>query len=343
MSAKDRVLSAFNLEEEQDVPVTIYGGGAWTIYNSGNTFVSLSNNPKKMAQVIVDAYRKMDWDMVFVGSGYNNYLAAALGGEIRARDGAVPDLKEHFVGSIEDMEKINLENIERDPVIKTIWEATREVSKVIGEEAAITTTAWGPFTFAAQLRGVENLMRDVYKRPELAKKAIELSRDAITRFYTPIVENQAIEIVALAEPTASGDLISKRHFDEFVLPALQRFSSDMKNLSARTFLHICGNTTEKLDSISKTGVDLISIDRKVDIEAAKKVFSGIMCLGGNVDPVSIMKDGSPQQVDVAAEECLDKAAAGGGFFLMPGCDIPPSVPEPNIRALIDSARNYVSK
>jgi uroporphyrinogen decarboxylase len=341
MSAKDRVLSAFNLEEGQDVPVTIYGGGAWTIYNSGNTFVSLSNNPKKMAHVIVDAYREMDWDMVFVGSGYNNYLAAALGGEIRARDGAVPDLKEHFVGSSEDLEKINLENIERDPVIKTIWEATREVSKVISEEAAITTTAWGPFTFAAQLRGVENLMRDVYKRPELAKKVIELSRDAITRFYTPIVEDQAIEIVALAEPTASGDLISKRHFDEFVLPALQRFSSDMKNLSARTFLHICGNTTEKLDSISKTGVDLISIDRKVDIEAAKKVFSGIMCLGGNVDPVSIMKDRSSQQVAAAAKDCLDKAAAGGGFFLMPGCDI--SVPEPNIRALIDSARNYVSK
>lgn len=340
MSSKDRVLSAFKLDERGAVPVTIYGGGAWTIYNSGNTFISLAKDAEKMASVVVDTYRKMDWDMVFVGSGYNNFLAAALGGEIKAREGAVPDLKEPFINSIEDLKAVDLDAIEKDRVIQTIRDATRLVAKEIGEDVVVTTTAWGPFTFAAQLRGVENLMRDVYKRPDLARGVIELSRKAITRFYTPIVKDETIKVVALAEPTASGDLISKRHFKEFVLPPLQRFSSDMKEMEAYTFLHICGNTTDKLDSIGKSGVNLISIDSKVDIAAAKKVFSGIMCLGGNVNPVSVMKDGTMEEVEEAGLECLQKAASGGGFFLMPGCDIPPSVPEENIRALIDAARKF---
>jgi uroporphyrinogen decarboxylase len=189
---------------------------------------------------------------------------------------------------------------------------------------------------------VENLMRDVYKKPDLAKAVIELSREAVTRFYKPIVEDGTIPVVALAEPTASGDLISKRHFEAFVLPALQRFTSDMKSLDAYTFLHICGNTTDKLDSIAKSGVDLISIDSKVDIAAGKQVFSGTMCLGGNVNPVAIMKDGTAEQVAAASAECIAKGAEGGGYFLMPGCDIPPSVPEENIKALIETARKHKS-
>ncbi len=340
MPAKERVLAAFGLEDQKEVPATIYGGGAWTIYNSGNTFVSLSGNPEKMARVIVDTYKKMDWDMVFVGSGYNNYLAAALGGEIKAREGAVPDLKEPFINSLEDIEKIDLGSIDKDTVVQTIWEATRRVAREVGDEVIVTTTAWGPFTFAAQLRGVENLMRDVYKRPELAKDVIEVSRKAVTRFYTPLVKEGTIKVVALAEPTASGDLISKRHFEGFVLPPLQRFSSDMKSMGAYTFLHICGNTTDKLDAIAKSGVGLISIDSKVDLSEAKKVFSGIMCLGGNVNPVVVMKDGSVEDVKRSSEECLNKAAKSGGFFLMPGCDIPPAVPEGNIHALIATARKF---
>jgi uroporphyrinogen decarboxylase len=340
MSSKDRVLRAFRLEGQSEVPVTIYGGGAWTIYNSGNNFVSLSLDPEKMAKVIIETYKKMGWDMVFVGSGYNNYLAAALGGEIRTREGAVPDLKEHFISSFEDLKAIDLKGIEEHPVIQTIREATRIVAKEIGGETVVTTTAWGPFTFAAQLRGVENLMRDVYKRPDLAKEVINVSREAITQFYRPLVEDGSILVVALAEPTASGDLISKRHFEEFVLPPLQRFSADMKTMGAHTFLHICGNTTDKLDSIANTGVGLISIDHKVDISAANKIFKGVMCLGGNVNPVTVMKDGSASDVKKAASDCLSKVTAGEGFFLMPGCDIPPSVPEENIRALIGTARNF---
>jgi len=340
MSAKERVLSAFNLEDAGEVPATIYGGGAWTIYNSGNTFLSLAGDRRKMASTIIKTYERMRWDMVFVGSGYNNFLAAALGGEIKVRKGAVPDLKEPIVGSAEDLEALELELIEEDPVIQAVREATQLVAAEIGGEVGVTTTAWGPFTFAAQLRGVENLMRDIYKRPELARAVIEVSREAVTRFYEPLVKERVIPVVALAEPTASGDLISRRHFDEFVLPPLQRLSSDIRGMGASVFLHICGNTTDKLGSIARTGVQLISIDHKVDIGIAKEVFRGIMCLGGNIDPVGVMKEGAPEQVKRAALECLEKAASGGGFFLMPGCDIPPGVPERNIRALLNTAREH---
>lgn len=338
MDTKERVLSAFRLKDSGETAATIYGGGAWTIFNSGNTFVSLSLDPEKMAKVIIDTFHKIRWDMVFVGSGYNNYLAAALGGEIKARKGAVPDLAEPFISSEEDIEQIDLSNIEKDPVVETIWKATRIVAKEIGDEAVVTTTAWGPFTFAAQLRGVENLMRDVYKRPELARKVIDLSREAVTRFYEPLLTDRTIEVVALAEPTASGDLISKRHFDGFVLPSLKRFTSDIKAMGAMTFLHICGNTLDKLESIAESGVDLISIDSKVDLAEAKKVFKGRMCLGGNVNPVSVMKDGSVEDVSRESRRCIEEAASQGGYMLMPGCDIPPSVPEENIRILLDTAR-----
>jgi uroporphyrinogen decarboxylase len=54
----------------------------------------------------------------------------------------------------------------------------------------------------------------------------------------------------------------------------------------------------------------------------------------------VMLRGSPADVEAACQDCLEKAAGGGGFILMPGCDIPPMVPEENVRAFIRAAESW---
>jgi uroporphyrinogen decarboxylase len=101
-------------------------------------------------------------------------------------------------------------------------------------------------------------------------------------------------------------------------------------------LHICGNTTDKIDLLVATGAECVSIDHKVDIGKVKPVFSGKACLAGNVNPVKVLDQGTAQDVEAASFACLDAAAAGGGFMLMPGCDIPPTVPVENVQTFIQA-------
>ncbi len=338
MEPREIVLEAFELREPERVPATLFGGGVWTIFNSGNNFLSFKGQPKKYAEVILETQRRLDSDIVYVGSGYNNFHAAALGGRMKVREVGAPDLEAPLIHNPEDLDALNIEGVDEDEVIATVREAARIVAKKIGKDYVVTATAWGPFTLAAQLRGVEALMYGVYKQPDFVKKIIALSADVVNRFYEPLIADGVIEMVSIADPTASGDLISRKHFESFALPALKKMIGNFSRKGTRTLLHICGNTRDKIDLIGTIGADCFSLDSKVELSFAKEQLKGKMCIAGNVDPVKVMNQGTAEDVKRTSEKCIQDAAPGGGYVLMPGCDIPPTVPYENIKTMIRAAK-----
>jgi len=338
LKPKDILLDAFNLNIPERVPAIIFGGGMWTIKNSGKDFVYYIGKPKEYAELIIKTADIIQSDMVYPGSGYNNFLAAAIGGKIKVRRIGAPDLEGPIINSQEDLEKLDIDKIYDNEAIQTIWKASEIVYNEIGDKYLVGTTSWGPFTKAGNLRGVEQLMRDVYKNREFAEKVIDFAKDLILAFYEPLIKDVGMEAVSIADPTASGDLISRRHFIELALPALKELIGEMRKRNVATFLHICGNTTDKLHEIAESKASCFSLDHKVDLGFAKRELKGVICIAGNVDPVTIMNDSSPEEVREVSKECIRVAAEGGGYVLCPGCDIPPTVPLENIQAFIKVAR-----
>jgi uroporphyrinogen decarboxylase len=100
------------------------------------------------------------------------------------------------------------------------------------------------------------------------------------------------------------------------------------------------NTTDRLDLFPQTGASCISLDHKTDIVKAKEILHGKMCFAGNIDPVNIMLQGSVQDVEASCKNVIQTAGMDGGFVLMPGCDIPPTVPFENIQKFIQTAREW---
>ena len=198
----------------------------------------------------------------------------------------------------------------------------------------MAVTAWGPFSLAAQLFGVERFMQGMFKARELVKEVLEFATEVLFQFYAPMIRAGYLKTLALADPTASGDLISRRQFGEFGVPYLKKLSERVREMGALVFLHICGNTTDRLELLPETGAHLIALDYKVDIGEAKRRIGDRMCIAGNVNPVSVLDQGTPELVRRESLACVEKAAAGGGFVLLP------TVPLENIRAMIDVARGY---
>ncbi|ADC65902.1 Uroporphyrinogen decarboxylase (URO-D) [Ferroglobus placidus DSM 10642] len=338
MRPKDILLEAFELGVPERVPAVIFGGGMWTIKNSGKDFLYYIGKPKEYAELIVKTADILQSDMVYPGSGYNNFLAAAIGGKIKVRHIGAPDLEGPIINSPEDLEALEIDKIYENEALQTIWKASEIVYNEIGDKYLVGTTSWGPFTKAGNLRGVEQLMRDIYKNKEFAKKVIEFAKDLIMAFYEPVVKDAGLEAVSIADPTASGDLISRRHFLEFALPPLKELIDEMKKRKIAVFLHICGDTSDKLREIAESKASCFSLDHKVDLGYAKSTLKSVICIAGNVDPVSVLNDGTPEYVEEVSNKCIHIAAEGGGYVLCPGCDIPPTVPLENIQAFIRAAR-----
>ncbi|MDE3090598.1 MAG: uroporphyrinogen decarboxylase family protein, partial [Chloroflexota bacterium] len=292
-------------------------------------------DPQAYARLIIEANQDLDSPIVYVGSGYNNYLAAALGGRIKERELGAPDLTEPIIKqSADELDGLDVKMIEKDSWIQKIREAARLVSKEIGDTHMVAVTAWGPFTLAGQIYGVEQFMRASFKKPAEVEKTLEFATNLLMQFYRPMLEEKTISMASIADPTASGDLISGRVFEKFDLPYLQRLIASIKSYNVYAWLHICGNTTEKLNLIAQTGADCFSLDYKVNLQKAKEVLGGKMCIAGNIDPVMYLYNGTPQSVAEASAKCLADATAGGGFILTSGCDLPPTVKLENIQAMM---------
>lgn len=338
MNTRQAVLDAFQLKASSHTPATIFGGGVWTIRRWRKQFGELLNDPQQYARLIVEANRELASPIVYVGSGYNNYLAAALGGAIKERELGAPDLQEPIVkASADELDALDVAMIESDPWIQKLREATRLVANEIGDTHIVAVTAWGPFTLAGQIYGVEQFMRATYKKPADVQKTLEFATRLLKQFYRPMLEAKTMLMASIADPTASGDLISGRVFEKFDLPYLKDLDRWIKSYGAFVWLHICGNTTDKLHLIAQTEADCFSLDYKVNLAKAKEVLGGKMCIAGNVDPVSLLYNGTPESVAEASAKCLADAAAGGGFILTSGCDLPPTVKMENIEAMMNAA------
>jgi uroporphyrinogen decarboxylase len=340
MTPREIILKAFEMGKPERVPVTLFGGGMWSIKDYGTSFEELSLNPDKMTDMCVTEAEKIRSDVVYVGSGYNNFHALAVGkvfgAGIKYREIGAPDLTTHFVNSEEDMARLHKEDVLKEPVIQTVMEATRRVKEKIGKRYLVTMTCWGPFTLAARMVGEETFMKAIFKKPTFVERMVDFCADLLIHLYEPLV-NDGLECVSIADPTASGDLINKKQMERFAVPALKKMSDWAKSKNVHTILHICGDTSDRLELFPLTGCSVIFFDQKVDIRKAKEVLLGKMCFGGNIAPVHVLLNKTADEVEQACREVIEVAAGDGGFILVPGCDIPPTIPYENIKRFHDVA------
>ena len=61
---------------------------------------------------------------------------------------------------------------------------------------------------------------------------------------------------------------------------------------------------------------------------------------GNLDPVSLFKDGKPEQMRQAVLDLLDKMKDYPNFVLSSGCDTPPHTPLENVDAFFEALKEY---
>jgi uroporphyrinogen-III decarboxylase len=92
MTSRETILKAFEGGKPDRVPVTLFGGGMWSIKEFGSTFKDLSLDAQKMSDMLVSMSEKLLCDIVYAGSGYNNFHASAFGGGIKFREMGAPDL-----------------------------------------------------------------------------------------------------------------------------------------------------------------------------------------------------------------------------------------------------------
>jgi uroporphyrinogen decarboxylase len=341
MNSKQIIDGLLELRPTPRVPATLMSAGAWALNSNGLSLEkALDTEPEKVAETLFRAYTDAGSDIIWAMSGYNNIVIGAVGGKIKFRSKGTPDVVENPIKKPADVDAIDLNRIKDDRRIRKLLDISRLLARKTGGENYVALTRWGPFTLAGLLYGAENLLRDIYKNPAGARHILDFAAELYLA-YAGLYIDRGVDFVLLAEPTASGDLISRAHFEQFALPVFKKVFSRIRSTKARTALHICGSIEDRLDLLNGIGAELISVDYKVSLAKCRSVFNNRTAFAGNMNPVAVLQRETPEGVERACEECIAAAGEGPGYLLMPGCDIPPSTPAENIKAMTRTGRGHI--
>jgi len=233
---------------------------------------------------------------------------------------------------LEDIDKIKDYNL-KEGRVRLILEAVRILSDKWGEELSIIGSMIGPFSLAQHING-DNWFGNIFTGENIVPALLDLCSDFNTEYAKAMVKNGADTIVII-DPTASYELIGGEFYEKFALPYQKKIVDAMKELDVATVLHICGDTTNGLEIMDKTGVNGISVDQRMDVRTTKNNLENAVIIG-NLDPVAVLWDGTPDDVADASMKVLN---AGVGL-LSPGCGIVSMTPTANLQTMVKCAINH---
>lgn len=343
MNSKEILIKAIKREPTPRIPVMILSGGLWVVTHNNMSFSQFFEmDPEAAADMVIETNKLLNADLIFAAAGLNNLGISGIGGKvIYDKLGAAPTIEKPLIDSVDDLDKLDINLLAEDPVIKQQLAITKILAEKVGNEKMIGISQWGPITLAGQILGIEKFMRCLIKDKPAVHKLMEFTSELCYKYWELFVDAGA-EFVEMADPTGSGDMISKKQFKEFVIPYAKKISDRIKATGKvkGVLLHICGDTSRLLELIPETGADIMSFDYKVDLAAAREALDGKMAFTGNMDPVAVMNEATAEKVFEVCNECIAKAdGKKGGYIVMPGCDIPPTTPLANIEAMIKAAHS----
>jgi MtaA/CmuA family methyltransferase len=191
----------------------------------------------------------------------------------------------------------------------------------------------GPMAEAADLRGINTIMLDFFDDPKFVRDLFEFVIEMELRFAKAQVD-AGVDLIGVGDAAAS--LVGPKIYEEFIWPYEKRLIDGLHAMGARARLHICGNTRFALKGMGKLGCEIVDLDFLSPMSEGREKMGPDQLLLGNVNPVSVVRDGSPEEVFNAIAECHRQA--GARFVIGPGCEIPRDARHENVRVFSEYSR-----
>ena len=237
----------------------------------------------------------------------------------------VPKCTDHLLKKYSDIKKLKINDPEKSERMHDRIKAIRLFKKELGDQYPILGWAEGPIAEATDLRGMGNIMTDVFDSPGFTKELFEICTQQSIVFSEAQIDAGA-DMIGIGDAAAS--LIGPKIYKDMVLDYEKRVMDAIHKKGARARLHICGNISSILEYLPLTGADIVDIDWMVDFKEANRIFEGKCAACGNFDPVKIMLNGSTDDVREAVLSCINDG--NNTTFIAAGCEIPKMTPLDNM-------------
>ena len=341
MKPKEREMAILNGEKVDRVPVwDINGINAAHVY--GIQWKDIRTDSKQCVELMRKWGRECGTDVLSGPCMETNAPFFDLGLKYKMVDDNYSNMMSNYYNDPEDIDTKTFYDPSNPKECPLLWEYMFGSIKLMGEtekDHLNHAFSWGIMTTAGAFRGVEQLLTDFMLEPELAQKVM----NKVTEFVDGVIRaalDFGCDCTFIADPSASGTLISEEMFEEFCEPYLKKtFAGWKKDFQCNNYLHICGDTLPVIEGIKSVQPDVFSFDYMNDISEMRKAIGNKFVMAGNLNPMEVVWLGNPASIEQAAKAAIEKAE-GDRFILATGCEVPRDTPMENLRAIAAAADKY---
>ena len=254
--------------------------------------------------------------------------AECFGASVRFSDNEVPTVTGRLIESEEDAESLEVPAV--GAARSGIYiDAIRRSSAEIHDRPVLAGMI-GPFSLAARLMDVSEIMMTCYDDPDV----VHLVLEKVTAFlinYAKAYREAGANGIVMAEPVAG--MLSPSLEEEFSSPYVKKIVDAVQDDTFAVVYHNCGdNTARMVDSILSTGAMAYHFGNSIDIEDMLKRIPEDTVVMGNLDPAGLLRLGTPEQIAKETKALIARCRKYPHFLVSSGCDIPPATPWENLDA-----------
>lgn len=261
--------------------------------------------------------------------------AEAFGAEIAFSDIAVPAVSSRLLPTVESICRLEVPSLKAGRIpayLKANLLAAREVN-----DRPLLAGCIGPFSLAGRLYDMSEIMVLIYEHPDAAHTLLEKCTAFIEK-YCQALKATGANGVMMAEPAAG--LMSDEDCNTFSSQYVKCIVDRVQDDSFIFVLHNCGNTGHCTKAMVATGAVAYHFGNKCRMEEVIRDVPPTALAMGNIDPVSMFKDGTAEQMHKAVIDLCERMRPYPNFVLSSGCDTPPHTPLANVNAFFEALAIY---
>ena len=264
--------------------------------------------------------------------------AEAFGCTISMPEHEVPSVTGRLVYDAETVDKLQIPSLSAGRVPEYLKANRLAIENI--QDKPVLSGCIGPFSLAGRLYDMSEIMVGIYIEPEVIQALLEKCTTFILHYCQELKRLGATGVI-MAEPAAG--LLSDEDCMNYSTVYVKRIVEAVQDDDFIVILHNCGNRGQCTSAMIASEAAALHFGNAVDMVATLEQCPSDLVIMGNIDPVGVLKQASAKEVYRQTMDLLEKTADYRNFVLSSGCDMPPLVPDANIRAFYQAVADFNAK
>ena len=262
--------------------------------------------------------------------------AECFGATVVVSDDEVPTVKGRIVNDEDEAEALSVPSVGSGRTAIYI-DAIKKAGEMITDRPILAGMI-GPFSLAARLLDVTEIMMDCYDEPDMVHTVLKKCTAFLIE-YAKAYKAAGADGIMMAEPVSG--LLSPSLEEEFSSPYVKEIVDAVQDDNFIVIYHNCGdNTLRMTESILSTGAAAYHFGNAIDLAEMMKKMPADVPVMGNVDPAGVLRHGDAVSVRAATLSVMEACCSYKNFIISSGCDIPPATPWENMDAFFNAVKEY---